>query len=68
MFEHKALANEWILKAKQKADELGVKLTAPALFDVDDETALEISDRTADLDGEVGATGMLPRMDHIEVP
>ncbi|MFT7618390.1 MAG: MoaA/NifB/PqqE/SkfB family radical SAM enzyme [Planctomycetota bacterium] len=63
LFEHKALANEWILKAKKRADELGVKLTAPALFDLQDDVVAEISTRTEELDAEVGAIGMIPRMD-----
>ncbi len=68
LFEHKALANKWIIKAKERAEELGVPLTAPALFDIEDAADLEISHRGQALDGTIGATGMLPRMDHISGP
>ncbi len=64
LFEHKALANRCILAARERAAELGVRLTAPALFDLEEETPLEIDERTAALDPDKGATGMTPRQDH----
>ena len=68
LFEHKRLANECIERAQARAVELGVLLTAPAPFELDDESPeeLEISDRTERLDPTEGATGMTPRMDHVQ--
>ncbi|MCB9833193.1 MAG: SPASM domain-containing protein [Planctomycetes bacterium] len=66
LFEHKALANRCILAARERAAELGVRLTAPALFDLEvaDDDPLPLDQRTQGLDPEKGATGMTPRQEH----
>ncbi len=58
LLEHKALANMWIEKAIARANELGVRLNTPALFDLDADEA-----PPAAIEEPEETTGLVPRQE-----
>lgn len=59
LFEHKALSNDWIERAQERARELGVKLSAPAPFDLEKTESAPVAAEPTE------ATGLAANVAHL---